>query len=145
MTGHSAHGYEDPFNNPELPLVQRILLACWDDMDPEDVPGREDGDGAYDEVSGLIGDHDWHINLAIADTMGLRGYWGTDDVDEAVTNALHEYRDLRAQRVALVALALDLQNGRSVGLIRSQILDRIKAVLRVTDPHPNTLDGQAAS
>lgn len=95
--GFSAHGYSDPYNYPGLPLIKRLILAANPDLTPDDLHGVGEGDGMYDEAAGLLANHDWHIDLAIAEAMGLQGDWGVDDVNEAVTDALHEYRDLRAR------------------------------------------------
>lgn len=98
----SYPGYVDPFGYPELPIEKRLFLAANPDLDETAVQGwhREDGDGCREEIIGLLADHDWRTEIAIANTMGLVGDWGTDDVNEAVTNALHEYRDLRARLAA---------------------------------------------
>lgn len=103
-------GYEDPYDYPELPIEKRLFLAAHSDLGPEFLYGWGEGDGAYDTIRGLLADDQWRNEIAIANTMGLVGDWGTDDVHEAVTNALHEYRELKAtpeaaRRVAAEALA----------------------------------------
>lgn len=103
-------GYEDPYDYPELPIEKRLFLAAHSDLGPEFLYGWGEGDGAYDTITGLLADDSWRNEIAIANTMGLVGDWGKDDVNEAVTNALHEYRELKAtpeadRRVAAEALA----------------------------------------
>jgi hypothetical protein len=93
-------GYEDPYDYPDLPIEKRLFLAAHSDLGPEFLYGWGEGDGAYDTITGLLADDHWRNDIAIANTMGLVGDWGTDDVHEAVTNALHEYREMKAASAA---------------------------------------------
>lgn len=93
-------GYEDPYDYPELPIEKRLFLAAHSDLEPEFLYGWGDGDGAYDTITGLLADDRWRNDITIANTMGLVGDWGTDDVHEAVTNALHEYREMKVASAA---------------------------------------------
>jgi hypothetical protein len=75
------------------PLVKRIV-ALAADVHPSEVDST---DGSYQDVEGLLAERDYAASLAIAETLGLTGDWETDDVTEAITEALHEYRELRAE------------------------------------------------
>lgn len=97
---------EDEFGQPGPGLVKQILAACWTEIDEADLPGPMSGDGSYDDVSQLIGEYDYRGWVASANSMGLVGDWGgEDDVEAAVVDAMHEYRDLRARLAAVRALA----------------------------------------
>jgi hypothetical protein len=90
MTATSA--IEDGYNYPEYPLPYRLIAAAVD-CHPSEIDRT---DGSYQEVIGLLAEHDHASLLALANAMSLEGDWGVDDVEEAVTNALHEYARLRA-------------------------------------------------
>lgn len=106
---------ESPYGYPDQPLPVRIVCAVAD-CEPGEID-RTDGD--YEEVVGLLAEHDYANLLAIADVMGLEGDWGTDDVEEAVTEALHEYRRFREN--AVPEAAADLRRGSLVTRLRTVI------------------------
>ena len=86
---------DDPYDYPGWPLEQRIVAIVADiDVKQVDTSG-----GDYEEVVGLIANARWRELVLMADTMGLVGDWGVDDVEEAVINALHEYRKLKEQAI----------------------------------------------
>lgn len=132
-------GYEDPYDYPDLPLWQRLWLAAHSDLDPDALYGVGEGDGAYDTINGLLAQQDWRYDVTVANTMGLPGDWGVDDVTDAVANALHEYRDLRAQRDALAAAVEVLANHPDSVVGRAPVVELLRRVLAVTNPiedHP---------
>lgn len=81
-----------PYPYSDAPVAVRIV-ACTHDIDASQVDRT---DGCYTDVVGLLAEHDHATDVAAANAMGLAGDWDTDDVNEAVTNALHEYRGHRA-------------------------------------------------
>lgn len=142
MSGHSAHGYVDPFDYPSLPIVQR-LIAVAADLTEDEARQLDETDGSYVEVAGILNDHDWHTELAIADALGLEGEWGTDDVNEAVTNALHEYRDQRAAILRLLARCDEIDQQGHKPLAATFSTHDIRALLADTahaDPCPSCPD-----
>jgi hypothetical protein len=125
--------YQHPSPYPHLnPVRQMLTAAGWEE---QEALRASDGDGSHDEVLALMIDHDYRTDLAIAHTMGLVGDWGTDDIHDAVTNALHEYRDFRAQRIALLALQADLLDGHREGLVSRESVRRVHEILTTTDPY----------
>lgn len=106
-TDEPGHDYSDPYDYPELPIEKRLFLAAHPDLGPDFLYGWGEGDGAYDTIRGLLARESWLGDVAVANTMGLVGNWDVDDVNEAVTNALHEYRDLRAAAVPAATPADD--------------------------------------
>ncbi|HEY1119457.1 MAG TPA: hypothetical protein VGE43_17210, partial [Acidimicrobiales bacterium] len=82
----------DPYDHPGWPLVSRIVAIATDTAPT--MPNETDG--VDNAVTGLLADQSWRDHVAMADVMGLVGDWGTDDVVQAVTDALHEYPRLRA-------------------------------------------------
>lgn len=85
-----------PYPYPDLPIERRLVLAATGD-DPDSLSGW--GDDGYHEIRGLIGEVEHLMMVAAANAMGLVGDWDTDDVEAAVTEALHEHRGLRAALV----------------------------------------------
>lgn len=83
----------DPYDHPGWPLVSRIVAIATDTAPT--MPNETDG--VDNAVTGLLADQSWRDHVAMADVMGLVGDWGTDDVVQAVTDALHEYPRLRAR------------------------------------------------
>ena len=90
---HGRYDVPDAYDHPGWPLVSRIV-AIATDTDPT-MP--DETDGVDNAVTGLLADQSWRDHVAMADVMGLVGDWGTDDVVQAVTDALHEYPRLRAR------------------------------------------------
>ncbi|MER7433151.1 hypothetical protein ABT341_00325 [Pseudonocardia alni] len=89
---HGRYDVPDAYDHPGWPLVSRIVAIATDTAPT--MPNETDG--VDNAVTGLLADQSWRDHVAMADVMGLVGDWGTDDVVQAVTDALHEYPRLRA-------------------------------------------------